>query len=566
MKKRLAIITIVTLAALVIALSAALAWVLLVKAPFQLTLSPEMEEKLNGEEAEQQETKVAWQDSYIYWAQERPSTNQLTHPVQQMKGDGTEQTQAFTNDNALNSPESIAVSPDGNTIAYACPSGVYGLCIKKADGTGLISPDTKGVPHQISWSHDGKKLIMSALEGSEKEAKNILVTVDPDGSNYQAVIAADNLPGEVFYPAYFPGDEKIIFQVKKEDDKRDIYTAKADGTEVTALIAGDDKEYAPALSSDGKMVAYTVMKDEVEQVWLTKSDGSDAKQLTTEGSNKNPRFSPDGKKVAFTSNRDDSKTWEIYIMDTDGSEQTRLTNNKLNDYMPRWSTYKIEGLGVDFTSYSDVLDMYIVYRMKGDSGTVKQLVAEGLRGGSTEAVSSLAGTFNRYEVVREATISQSEKKVDVKLHYNDEAKGSEERTYTLNLYEDTKWLVSGEEVKEEKKDEESDETTNEEIKTGAVEHKRSDLEATQKSVNEGSQPWRLDPYMVALSDGAELGFSQTEDTFTLTSKIESGEYSGAGEATVEAKHKEVTYIIQLIQPVDQGDKGIWTINSVAKKG
>ncbi|NQV13792.1 MAG: PD40 domain-containing protein [Parcubacteria group bacterium] len=557
MKKGLAALIIVLVTVFALAAAAVLAWVILVKVPYE---EPEATEEITEETSEESTTtEITWQDSYIYWAQERPSTNQSTYPIQRMNGDGTEQKQVFTNVAALDSPEGVAISPDGENLAYACVSGVFDLCLKKSDATGLLSPKLKGVPHQISWSHDGQKLVMSVLEGTDDGAKNILATTDTSGGDYQTVIAEDNLPGEVFYPSYFPEDKKILFQAKKDDD-RDIYTVNSDGTEVTAIIAGDDKEYEPALSADGKKIAYTVTKDEAEQIWLAQADGGNKKQLTTEGNNKSPRFSPDGEKIAFTSNRDGGQTWEIYIMNTDGSEQKRLTNNKLNDSAPRWSQYKIEGLGIDFSSYTEVLDAYLVGRMKGDSETVKQLVAEGLQDDAAGITSSMAGTFGRYEFVREATISQSEKKVDIKLHYNDDTKGSEERTYTLNLYESTKWLISTEEVKKEE-----EETTTDEIKTGAVEHKMADLEAMQKSVDEGSQPWRLDPYMVAISDGVELGFNQAEDSFTLTSKIESGEYSGAGEATVEAKHKDVTYIVQLMQPVDQGDKGIWVINSVAKK-
>ena len=104
----------------------------------------------------------------------------------------------------------------------------------------------------------------------------------------------------------------------------------------------------------------------------------------------------------------------------------------------------------------------------------------------------------------------------------------------------------------------------EDIKVGSVENDLEDLEKIQESVDQGSQPWRLDPYMVALSDGVELGFDQ-EDIFTLISEVEMGEYSGTGEAEVEAVHNEIIYIIQLIQPVKQGEEGIWAINSVRKK-
>jgi len=46
-------------------------------------------------------------------------------------------------------------------------------------------------------------------------------------------------------------------------------------------------------------------------------------------------FSPDGSKIAFESSRDGS--YEIYIMNLDGSGQTRLTNNSAEDIFPSFS-------------------------------------------------------------------------------------------------------------------------------------------------------------------------------------------------------------------------------------
>lgn len=51
-----------------------------------------------------------------------------------------------------------------------------------------------------------------------------------------------------------------------------------------------------------------------------------------------PAWSPDGKKIAFESNRDTHDgNYEIYVMNADGSNQTRLTNNKAFDMQPTWS-------------------------------------------------------------------------------------------------------------------------------------------------------------------------------------------------------------------------------------
>jgi len=43
-------------------------------------------------------------------------------------------------------------------------------------------------------------------------------------------------------------------------------------------------------------------------------------------------FSPDGSKIVFNSTRD--KNAEIYLMNSDGSGQERLTNNPANDASP----------------------------------------------------------------------------------------------------------------------------------------------------------------------------------------------------------------------------------------
>jgi Tol biopolymer transport system component len=65
-------------------------------------------------------------------------------------------------------------------------------------------------------------------------------------------------------------------------------------------------------------------------------DGSGQTQLTTLGQNYQPAWSPDGSKIAFTSTRDPGNpdcdgdftlcNYELYVMNADGTGQTRVTN------------------------------------------------------------------------------------------------------------------------------------------------------------------------------------------------------------------------------------------------
>lgn len=58
-----------------------------------------------------------------------------------------------------------------------------------------------------------------------------------------------------------------------------------------------------------------------------------------------PAVSPDGKRIAFASNSDSN--WEIYLMNSDGSDLTRITRNPASDIWPHWLP---DGSGIVFAS------------------------------------------------------------------------------------------------------------------------------------------------------------------------------------------------------------------------
>ena len=66
------------------------------------------------------------------------------------------------------------------------------------------------------------------------------------------------------------------------------------------------------------------------------SDGSNQTKFTdNDSSDAWPACSPDGLQIAFTSRRDGNE--EIYVMSPDGSNQTNLTNNPADESYPDWS-------------------------------------------------------------------------------------------------------------------------------------------------------------------------------------------------------------------------------------
>lgn len=101
-----------------------------------------------------------------------------------------------------------------------------------------------------------------------------------------------------------------------------------------------------------------------------------------------------------------------------------------------------------------------------------------------------------------------------------------------------------------------------EIRVGSIEINIEKLQELQQEVNAGHQPWALDPMQVVMETGTRYGFDPRVDKFALTKMEEVGEYAGTGLAYVKATHDGKDYTIQLIQPVEQGKAGVWTINSI----
>ncbi|HEV7744799.1 MAG TPA: Calx-beta domain-containing protein [Pyrinomonadaceae bacterium] len=85
-----------------------------------------------------------------------------------------------------------------------------------------------------------------------------------------------------------------------------------------------------------KIVFGSVRNNGNHDIFTMEFDGSNQTRLTTSGAyDDQPKWSPDSSKIVFMSGRDGN--FEIYTMNADGSSQTRITTNPAADGFPAWS-------------------------------------------------------------------------------------------------------------------------------------------------------------------------------------------------------------------------------------
>jgi Tol biopolymer transport system component len=103
------------------------------------------------------------------------------------------------------------------------------------------------------------------------------------------------------------------------------------------------------LASAQEKIAFSSSRDGNSEIYVMNADGANQTRLTNNSTEDfEPAFSRDGSKIAFWSGRDGN--FEIYVMNADGTNQTRLTNNSAFDSSPAWSG---DGSKIAFASTRD---------------------------------------------------------------------------------------------------------------------------------------------------------------------------------------------------------------------
>lgn len=145
-------------------------------------------------------------------------------------------------------------------------------------------------------------------------ADPIPLTGNADSVNVSRVTFAEQ--GSDFDPAMSADGSFMVFASTQLNRNADIYLKNTGSTILTQLTDDPSRDVMPAISPDGKWIAFCSDRLLDWNVYIMPSSGGRPVQITTStAAELHPSWSPDGKMLAYSKLGQTSGKWEIWIVD-----------------------------------------------------------------------------------------------------------------------------------------------------------------------------------------------------------------------------------------------------------
>jgi len=251
-------------------------------------------------------------------------------------------------------------------IIFTCTRGDYNqLCIVNADGTGYQQLTNVEAHNYYP--------VYSPLRGSIVYASNQnggyfdLFLFIFEGS--RLIRLTENI-GNVISPSFSPDGKTILFANRAAEGPTSLWTVENTGENRNLLYAGPNTIVSADWSPDGSTIAFAMAVDRPDayEIFIMDSDGTDAWQLThgLPGIGGSLDWSPDGKYLLIYAGPAGDK--DIFRIDVDARTAAQLTNGGNNAA----SSYSPDGEWIAFNSLrnDDQADLFI---MRADGSSMRQI-------------------------------------------------------------------------------------------------------------------------------------------------------------------------------------------------
>jgi len=238
--------------------------------------------------------------------------------------------------------EEPELSPDGCWVAWHTErGGNRDLYKMRPDGSGeLRLTQDPAIDEDASWSADGSRIVFWSDRGGAENVYEV-----PAGGGRQTRLTRNRGRATMRVPALSP-DGRFVAYTSNKSGSHQVHVLELEAQRDVALTAGRPGACRPDWSPNGKQIVYvhpegkagilSELLKPATDLWLqSPGAGGAPRKLTRDPHNHyDPSFSPDGRFVVFASDRHGD--YDIFILELATGAELRITDWKGDERAPHW--------------------------------------------------------------------------------------------------------------------------------------------------------------------------------------------------------------------------------------
>jgi Tol biopolymer transport system component len=192
-------------------------------------------------------------------------------------------------------------------------------------------------PAPFGWMPDGRRIVFAAEFLGRTPGKHLWVADTRDGG----IVPLSASSGSEEYPALSPDGRQIAFTASEEH--YDLVEIPLDGSPLRRVLSTSRTEADPVWSPAGGQYAYVTDRTGRQEIWLRSVAGDFERPVVTQASFRDPQtlllsglaVSPDGQRIAYQ--RRGLEGFRIWISTLAGGQAVRLSRDEGYQDAPTWS-------------------------------------------------------------------------------------------------------------------------------------------------------------------------------------------------------------------------------------
>ena len=208
------------------------------------------------------------------------------------------------NEEALPAPANqyvtMSVSPDGERAALAVRDSTGSMDIwisELARGTLTRLTTDAAIDTNPLWGPEGRRIVFR----SDRNGRPELFWQPADGSAPpELLLSIDGTVSDIVPGSWSPDGQTLFLHAEFADTQRDMGMVSVDGDRVwEPLLQGPTHEYSPAISPNGRWLAYTSRESGLFEVYAQRFPEMEGRQQISVGGGYRPTWSPGGREIIY---------------------------------------------------------------------------------------------------------------------------------------------------------------------------------------------------------------------------------------------------------------------------